>query len=169
MKDPLYFGTGSCYFSELQWPGFISLERVGTSVKRSRPFLPLLTCELASPAPETKMLNLCCSFSSFCLIAVWAVFLDSQFKQPIINLISLEEEIQKYQKLCTLNNDSSMAFLIPVRAREIIQYISGKTKCHFHHQSENLSKSSEKKMNQKEQNFFCGLRILDNKHSVRDT
>lgn len=64
-----------------------------------------------------------------------AVFLDSHFKQPIINLISLEEEIQKYQKLHTLNNDSSMAFLIPVRAREIIQCISGKTKCHFHHQS----------------------------------
>lgn len=121
------------------------------------------------------MLDFCCSF--FLLLAqwrlsitLWAVFSDFQFKQPIINLISLDEEVKKYKKLCTLNNDSSMAFLIPVRAREIIQCISGKTKCHFHHQCENPSKTSEKKRyNQKEQNFFCCLRILYNKHPMRDT
>lgn len=90
-------------------------------------------------------------------ITLWAIFLDSLFKQPIINLIYLEEEIQKYQKLCTLNTDSNMAFLIPVRAREIIQLISGKTKCHFHHQSENPSKSSEKKWIKRNKIYFVAL------------
>lgn len=48
------------------------------------------------------MVDFCCFYQlTETKITPWAVFLDFQFKQPIINLISLEEEIQSI-KICAL-------------------------------------------------------------------